>query len=394
VRVLISSTWGYGHVFPMVPLARALVAAGHQVLWAGLGGAPGLARAAGIDARPVGLTTAQVADVERRLRGALAGVAPPDRASVAFPTMFGEWVTPSTVRDLLPLARDWRPDLLVHEHAELAAPLVAAVLGVVSVTHSFGGAVPAAFLSEAGERVRGVWAEHDVPLAPYAGCCTGPYLDICPPAVQTVPLDHLGDRHRLRPMGYTGEPGPRPAALDDDERPLVYLTLGTVQNKTGGLGPALAGVRDLPVRVLVAVGPDADPADLGEQPGNVTVERWVPQAQVLAQASVVVSHAGSGTFLGALAQGLPQLCLPQGGDQFRNATGAVASGTGLVLAPHQITPDAVRTCVRQLLDDASFRSAARVVAADVAATPSPADVVLDLEQLTADPPDPDGRLGW
>jgi hypothetical protein len=35
VRILLSSTWGVGHVFPMVPLARALVDVGHDVLWVG-----------------------------------------------------------------------------------------------------------------------------------------------------------------------------------------------------------------------------------------------------------------------------------------------------------------------------------------------------------------------
>jgi UDP:flavonoid glycosyltransferase YjiC (YdhE family) len=52
VRVLFSSTWGYGHVLPMVPLARAFVAAGHSVQWAASGDADGLVTAAGVDAIP------------------------------------------------------------------------------------------------------------------------------------------------------------------------------------------------------------------------------------------------------------------------------------------------------------------------------------------------------
>jgi hypothetical protein len=187
VRVLFSSTWGYGHVLPMVPLARAFAAAGHTVHWAASGDAGDVVTAAGLDAVPAGLDGPGVADVQRRLREALSTVRPQDKAAVAFPTMFGEWVTPPMVRDLLPLARELQPDLLVHEHAEHAAPLVGAVLGVPSVTHSFGGAVPPAFLVEVGERLGPLWSEHGLTPPPYAGAFTGTYLDICPPAVQTVP---------------------------------------------------------------------------------------------------------------------------------------------------------------------------------------------------------------
>ena len=71
----------------------------------------------------------------------------------------------------------------------------------------------------------------------------------------------------------------------------------------------------------MAVGPQVEPASLGEQPAHVQVEPWVDQAEVLDRCTAVVSHAGSGTFLGALARGLPQLCLPLAADQFRNAEG-------------------------------------------------------------------------
>ena len=49
MRVLITSTSGYGHVFPMVPLAMALRASGHDVLWATAPDAGRLHAAAGIE---------------------------------------------------------------------------------------------------------------------------------------------------------------------------------------------------------------------------------------------------------------------------------------------------------------------------------------------------------
>lgn len=64
MRVLFSSTWGYGHVFPMVPLARAFRDAGHDVLWATNEPACGQVAAAGLAVAPAGLGTQGVAEVE------------------------------------------------------------------------------------------------------------------------------------------------------------------------------------------------------------------------------------------------------------------------------------------------------------------------------------------
>jgi UDP:flavonoid glycosyltransferase YjiC (YdhE family) len=273
------------------------------------------------------------------------------------------------VSDLLPAAEEWQPELMVHEHGELASPLVGALLGTPSVTHSFGGAIPAAILTSAAERVAPLWTAHGQPPAPYAGCFTSLYLDICPSSVQTVVMDHIPAVQSLRPAS----PGPDQPL--DDGPPLVYLTLGTVQNRAPILPIVAASLAALPVRVLVAVGPDGDPGALGDLPANVQVERWVDQAEVLTRCAVVVSHAGSGTFLGALAAGRPQLCLPLAADQFRNAAGGARSGAALVLTPDEVSAESVTTAVSRLLSDDSFRDRARAVSAEIADMPSPAEVV-------------------
>jgi UDP:flavonoid glycosyltransferase YjiC (YdhE family) len=119
-------------------------------------------------------------------------------------------------------------------------------------------------------------------------------------------------------------------------------------------------------------------------PAHVTVARWVNQADVLPHCAVVVSHGGSGTFLGALGLGLPQLCLPQAADQFRNAAAAVRTGAGLALAPDAATPDAVRDALRRILVEDAFRSAAAGLADTIRAMPGPAEVVPVLERVAID----------
>jgi UDP:flavonoid glycosyltransferase YjiC (YdhE family) len=68
-------------------------------------------------------------------------------------------------------------------------------------------------------------------------------------------------------------------------------------------------------------------------PENVRVERWVPQAEALAQASLVVCHGGSGTVLGALAANLPLVIMPLFADQFANARTLAGAGAAAVVEP-------------------------------------------------------------
>ena len=163
-----------------------------------------------------------------------------------------------------------------------------------------------------------------------------------------MPLDHIAHRQPLRPVSYTGEASESlPAGLStDDGRPLVYLTLGTVQNRPDLLRAVVAALAALEIRLLVTVGPYGDPAALGPQPAHVMVERYVSQTEVLPLCAAVVSHGGSGTVFGAAGLGLPQVCLPQAADQFRNTAGVVASGAGIGLHPDQADGPAVAEAVR------------------------------------------------
>lgn len=384
MRVLFSSTPGYGHVFPMLPLAHAAQDAGHDVLWATPADAASLVRSAGVDATPAGCAAEARQGGVRELWAESAAVPPDQRAAWMFPRLFGSGFTPAMLDDLLPLARGWRPDLLVHEQGELAAPLVGELLGLPHVTHAFGGAVPAPFIEDAAGRVAHLWSAHGLTVPDHAGCFTSLYLDICPPSVQGVPLDHVPHRQALRPVPATATAtGDLPGYLVDDGRPLVYLTLGTVANDPAKLVALVDALAGSPVRLLVALGPGVDPGVLGSPPPHVHVEPWVDQDLVLDHCAVVVSHAGSGTFLGALARGLPQLCLPQAADQFRNAAAGASVGAALSLTPDEMDADAVATAVARLLAEDAFRDAAAVVAEEIRAMPSPEEVVERLADLAA-----------
>jgi calicheamicin 3'-O-methyl-rhamnosyltransferase len=94
----------------------------------------------------------------------------------------------------------------------------------------------------------------------------------------------------------------------------------------------------------------------------------------------VVSHAGSGTLLAALAHGLPQVVLPQAADQFLNAHAAANAGVAREIAPGEITPERVRAEFERVLGDPSIADTARQMAREIAAMPGPDEVVQELER--------------
>ena len=382
MRVLMSSSAGYGHVLPMVPLARALVAAGHEVLWATARDAVQLVAAAGLPAASAGLTRAEILPQWTPFLEQAESLPPDERPTFMFPKLFGRIRPPRMASDLLRIAQDWHPDLLVHEQGELAAPLVAAVIGIPAVVHAFGGPVPPDHLAAAGEELAPLWAEHGLTPPPYAGCFETLYLDILPPSLQGSGVSHIPTVQPLRPVPYTGEAAAEPE-LPPGDAPVVYLTLGTVFNPAHVLTAALDGLAELDVRVVATVGPAGDPDAVGPRPANVRVDRYVSQTALLPHCAAVVSHAGSGTTLGALSLGLPKVCLPQAADQFRNAQAVTAAGAGLSLHPDRSTAEAIATAVADVLEQPGYRAGARRVADEIAAMPSPEQVVPVLEGLVS-----------
>ena len=144
----------------------------------------------------------------------------------------------------------------------------------------------------------------------------------------------------------------------------------------------LDGLRLENVTAIVTVGDSGDPALLGPKPDYVHVERYIPQSLLLPHCDLVISHAGSGATVGALAAGVPMLAIPQGADQFVNAEAISRIGAGLRLLPSEFTATAVRDATRELLSDRRFTDVARAEQAAILEMPAPAEVVPVLEALT------------
>jgi UDP:flavonoid glycosyltransferase YjiC (YdhE family) len=276
-------------------------------------------------------------------------------------------------------AADWKPDLIVHESADLAAPIVAASLDVPSAHHSFGQTIPRAILEFAAQETEPLWRAAGLEQEPLGGMYRGVYVDICPPCLQREDPPPGVEVARLQPSPppLTADPPAWIAHLP--ERPNVYVTLGTVVNELETFRVVLAALATVDCNVIATIGRNNDPAELAPIPTNAMVERYIPQAEVLPHCTYGIGHGGSGSTFGALTHGLPLLLLPQAADQFVNAHACTAAGVARVVRPDTFSEEVVRSEFLMLLDEPSYRAAAAAVRDEIAAMPTADDVA---ERLT------------
>jgi UDP:flavonoid glycosyltransferase YjiC (YdhE family) len=266
----------------------------------------------------------------------------------------------------------WQPDLVVHESDDLAAPIAAAAAGVSSANHAFGRPIPEQALRRAAEVIAPLW--HAAGLEPdaFAGAYRGSYVDICPPSFRADVPQAPTRTCRLRPAEAVGGGGAR------RERPLVYATLGTSFNDLASFRLLLDAFDGVDCDVVMTIGRNLSPDDLDPVPRNVTVARYIPQAEILIDCAAAVAHAGSGSVLAALAHGRPLVLLPRGADQFENAAVCSDLGVAETILPAELASARVRDALERVLTDAAYTDAARSVAAEIAAMPSAASVADEL----------------
>jgi UDP:flavonoid glycosyltransferase YjiC (YdhE family) len=369
----------------MVPLARALVERGHEVRWATAPDACAWLAASGIDATACGRTFRDLAGEYARAHPDAVLLRGEERPEHLFRHLFGALAAPAMMRDLGEVVREWKPNVIINEAAELAAPIIGTSMGIPHVTHSFGLAIPRERLNAAAELTAALWAEEGLDVRPDGGMYDDLYIDIYPPSMQPDDLAHI-ERvvHRRPESGDLVDGDALPEVLADtlgldDGTDVVYLTFGTTFNHVPSLRDALAGLSRLDVTVVVTVGPGADVQQFGALPGNVHVAAYVPQSLLLPHCSAIVSHGGSGTMLAGLSRGLPQLMLPQGADQFRNASAFVRAGAGLALAGDDVvSADAIERDARMLLADSAYRLAAGRLRTEIDSMPSADEVAVML----------------
>lgn len=382
MRVLVTSVPGMGHVHPLVPLVSGLQRAGHDVAWATAPEAAARIEGYGFRALPSGSAPGAASTSAALPPGPdLRDVPPRERRAQFFGRRFGG----AAVRmreDLASLVDAFRPDLIVHDLAELAAAPVAAARGIPHVTVAFSGSVSEFLVEGIVAAVGEVWSAEGLAVPSDAGLYEHLYLHRFPPALGPAP-DNANVRF-VRPVGFDGgsaEEAPAWLAAVGYDRQAVYVTLGTVVSGPAQWREILTALDSLDVDAIATTGAQVDPADIGPVPANVRVERYVPQSFILEHVAALVSHAGAGSMLAGAERGLPQLCIPMGADMWENADALAGSGASLTLEEDQRDAVAICGAIERLLKDPTFSTAARRVAAEIATLPHPDEYVPALEAL-------------
>lgn len=295
---------------------------------------------------------------------------------------------------LLDLAHRWRPDVVIRDEVDFGAAVAAEKLDLPHVSIivlAAGGLIGPELLGHALDKLR---TEHGLPPDPSLEMLHR-HLTLVPvPPSYRTPDDPLpATAVHIQPAAL--EPIETAARHDESttrvltwlaqrpDRPTVYATLGTIFGQESGdlLSRITTALAALDANIVVTVGEPLDPAELGPQPANVRVERFIAQAALLPHCDAVVSHAGSGTVVNSLSLGVPLVLLPLGADQPLNADRCHALGVARVLDPLTADTYDIREAALRALHDPAMRAAAHRIKDDAAALPDASHAAMLIEAL-------------
>jgi len=370
MRVLLTTRRGAGHFGPLVPFAQAFRRAGDEVLVAAPHAARSMVESAGLPFWGFDDPPPQ----REAIYSSLDGLTDDQKNAMVLGEVFTRLDARAALPGVLDACAEWWPHVVVRETCEFAGYLAAERRGIPHARVGIGLGGSEDFISEI---VTGVLADLRAELGLYADAAgerlrSAPFFTLTPRGMEDPAAPGPAGALRFRELN-PGVSNGLPVWLAGDERPLVYVTFGSVA-PTMDLFPdlyrgAIDALADLPVRVLVTVGRDRDPADLGPLPGNVRAERWVPQRRVMPHAAAMVCHGGFGTVRMALASGVPMVVLPLFADQPHNARRIAELGAGIALERGQAGIAELAGAVEVVLDDLFYRAAAARVAAEVRTLP-------------------------
>lgn len=280
-------------------------------------------------------------------------------------------------------------EAVIHDEMEAAGGMVAEALGLpwISVSNAMTSSrdpvVPPPFLdwdydvspaglkrNRGGRRVADIlMSEHrrairrgaeSLGIAPRDGlsACRSPILRIAQ-MIDGLDFPAPGDQPRTVNVGPLRPPPSAIAPLDldmDPARPFVFASFGTLQGRRPGLFRRVAAAcRALDMQVLVA---HCGALDGGEARslGATWVRDFVDQRAAMARADLVVTHGGINTVLDALVEGVPMLAIPLAHDQPGTAARLARSGGGVMLKSRRASVEAITAAMRQLTEDAGFRT--------------------------------------
>ncbi|MFJ8010056.1 activator-dependent family glycosyltransferase [Streptomyces fagopyri] len=415
MRVLFAGLSEKSHLYTMVPLAWALATAGHDVLMANSPSLTPAITGVGLVAAPVGTDDhalhsdmalaresqdADVANWSHLGPGQVDWATLRERYEISVPWGFARYNDP-VMDDMVALARDWRPDLVVRDPIAYAGAVAARACGAAHARllwcADVYGRARRTFTDLARELPE---AERVDPLAEWIDERAGAYgvscdeellngqvtIDTLPPSLR--PPSEL----RQLPMRYVPYNGPAVQwdwLREPPKSPRVCVTLGRTNSEAYGgdyvpLHDILRALGALDVDVVAALMPE-QAEQLGDLPPNVRAVSGIALNTLLPTCSAVVHHGGWGSFSTALVNGVPQLALSTNvADQELRGRSLEKAGAGIFVHHSDVDAGQVLVHTRRLVEEPEFAAAARRLRDESAALPSPHALVAQLERLAAD----------
>jgi MGT family glycosyltransferase len=309
-------------------------------------------------------------------------------------TVFADITTRAMVPDVLAIAQEWQPDVIVREVMEWSGCLVGELLGIPHASvggNAYSGVDSPDISYFPGNRL--------FAAAPYARHRAE--LGLPPDPEMEVPFKHLhlcfmpkrwdrpalaapANTQYLRHVSVERPGGTLPDWLGElSGRSTVYAALGTIAHAMPGIFELiLDALADEDVNLVLAVG--QDPAAFGPQPPNVRIEGYLPQTQLLPRCDVFISHGGFNSVKESLNCGVPLVVLPIMSDEPYSAERCEALGVGRAVGPADRTSEAIREAVRSVLTDLSYRARAEKLRAEMHALPASERVGELLTSLASD----------
>ncbi|MEH1904398.1 MAG: glycosyltransferase [Nostoc sp.] len=139
-------------------------------------------------------------------------------------------------------------------------------------------------------------------------------------------------------------------------QPLIYASMGTVQNRLLGVFKSIAeACNDLDAQLVISLGGSASPESLGSLPGNPLVVGYAPQLKLLQKATLTITHAGMNTTLESLNNGVPIVAIPVANDQPGIAARVAWAGAGEAVPLSRVNVPKLRTAIQKVLMEDSYK---------------------------------------
>ncbi|MBT2659091.1 glycosyltransferase [Bacillus sp. ISL-18] len=139
---------------------------------------------------------------------------------------------------------------------------------------------------------------------------------------------------------------------------LLYISLGTVFNQAIDFYKlCFQAFGNTDHTVVMSIGENIQPADLGEIPANFIVNNYVPQTEVLKYTKLFITHGGMNSTHEGLYFGVPLIVIPQSADQPIIAEQVARIGAGIQLKMESLSANQLSEAVDYVLNQNSVHKA-------------------------------------